>query len=287
MAKPSAIRPVSEVTDWVRMMVVAGSGWGKTPFAGTADTRNQVGGMRALFLSCDPEGVTSAFVAGSTADVWVIKTWKEMEEAYRWLRDEGCDEYQVIVVDSLNEAQKINQKAILSLPSRSAKNDPDVLSQQDYQRNQIHMVDFVKQMNDLPIHIIWNVQWRKEDDETDLGFRYEPMIHGQKGDLAEQIKGYMKIIAYGTQKKVKVGDKVEERRRLIFTQQPPFMARDRTGALGTHMDNPNFPAVVEKVQKKLAEARKLASSAGPRGPRSAARAPKKAAPVKRAVRRTA
>lgn len=282
MAKPAAIKPISSVTDWVRLMVVAGSGWGKTPFAGTADQRDQ-GGNKALFLSCDPEGVTSAFTQGSTADVWVIKSWEEFEEAYRYLRDGGHEEYQVAIIDSLNELQNVNKEAVLKAPTRG-KSDPDVLAQPDYQKNQIYMVRMVKQWNELPMHIIWNVQWKKEDDETDLGFRYEPLIQGQKGELAEQIKGYMKIIAYGTrvQKKKAGTEELVDVPRLIFEQQPPFMARDRTGALGSHMDRPTVPAILEKVADKYSEARKVASSAGARGPRKAAPPPRKAAPVKRA-----
>lgn len=277
MAKPAAIKPVSSVTDWIRLMVVAGSGWGKTPFAGTAE--------RALFLSCDPEGVTSAFTHGSDADVWVIHSWEEFEEAYRYFSSgTGCDDYETVIIDSLNELQNINKEAVLKSPTRG-KSDPDVLAQPDYQKNQIYMVRAVKQWCDLPIHQIWNVQWKKEDDETDLGFRYEPLVQGQRGELAEQIKGYMKIIAYGTRvqkKRAADSDEMVDVPRLIFQQQPPFMARDRTNSLGSHMDRPTVPAIYKKVADKFTEARRVASGSGAGRPRKAAPPPRKAAPVKRA-----
>jgi hypothetical protein len=282
MAKPAAIKPMSSVTDYIRLMVVAGSGWGKTPFAGTAE--------RALFLSCDPEGVSSAFTHGSTADVWNIPSWAELEEAYRYFRDgTGCEDYDVVIIDSLNEAQNLNKDAILVAPNRSAKNDPDILSQQDYQRNQLALVKAVKQWNDLPIHIIWNVQWKKEEDETEVGFHYDPLIHGQYGTLAEQIKGYMKIIGYGTtvQGKRKGSDELIEVKRMVFTHQPPFLGRDRTNSLPAHIDNPTFPKIAALVAAKMSEARKAAASGGARGPRKAAPAPRKAAPVKRAGARKA
>lgn len=286
MAKPAAIQPVSDVTDWIRLMVVAGSGWGKTPFAGTADQRG-TGGMKALFLSCDPEGVTSAFTSGSTADVWQVKTWETLEEAYRYLNTGGgCDEYQVVIIDSLNELQNVNKEAVLRSPTRG-KSDPDVLAQPDYQKNQIYMVRMVKQINDLPIHVIWNIQWKKEDDETDLGFRYEPLLQGQRGELAEQIKGYMKIIAYGTrvQKKKAGTEEIIDVPRLVFQQQPPFMARDRTGALGPYMDNPTFPKIAAAVKEKMAEARKVAAAGGPAAQRATARPAKKAVPARRPAAR--
>lgn len=277
MAKPEAIRPISEVSKWIRLMVVAGSGWGKTPFAGTAD--------RCLILSCDPEGTTSAFVQGSTADVWVIRTWDDWEEAYLYMRDGGgCDDYDVVAIDSLNELQNINKDGILVAPGRSAKNDPDVLSQQDYQKNQIYMVRAVKQWCDLPVHLIFNVQWTQVDDESEIGFHYAPMIHGQQGDLREQIKGYMRTIGFGTTVKKKKSDgEVVEVPRMIFTHQPPFLGRDRTNALGTHMDSPTFPKIAEVISAKLAQARKLASGA----PRAGRSGPRKTAPAKRAAGRTA
>ena len=105
MPRPSAIRSVKGKKNYIRMVLVADSGWGKTVFAGTGD--------RVLFLVCDPEGTLSASSLGSNADEWTIKTTADLEAAYKWLRDEGHEEYDWVVIDTVGGAQRILQRSAL------------------------------------------------------------------------------------------------------------------------------------------------------------------------------
>src|SRR3546814_6171402 len=84
------------------MVGVADAGWGKTVFAGSDEG--------VLFLTCDPEGTVSAGAMGSSAEEWPIKTYKDLDEAYRWLRDEGHEEFQWVCIDTVGGAQRILQR---------------------------------------------------------------------------------------------------------------------------------------------------------------------------------
>ena len=66
-------------------------------FSGTAP--------KALFLTTDPEGTLSARKFGSKAEEWRISDWDGVNKAYKWMRDEGCGEYEWLIVDNITEMQ--------------------------------------------------------------------------------------------------------------------------------------------------------------------------------------
>lgn len=289
MAKPSKIKPLGGDTDWLRLLLIAESGWGKTVLAGTADTRTTAGGMKALFLASDPEGSSSALYQGSTAEEWPVSSIDDMTEAYRYLRDGGgSDDYQVVIIDSSGEVQKQIMQRVLEIEVKNKPGrDPDIPAIQDYQKAQLQFIRLVKQFNDLPMHVIWTAHpMRIEDPDGEI--YYLPAIQGGRGDLAEQFKGYMKVAGYGVFQKVKKTgtDTVVQVRRLIVQPVGAYRGKDRTGSLGPHIDNPTIPKMLDIVQKAAAAQK---ASTGTRRPPAAARgvagrsAPAKKVPAKRAA----
>lgn len=267
MVIPKEIRPLGEYDKWMRMLLVADSGFGKTVFGGTAPN--------ALFLTTDKEGTVSAKVLGSKAREWKIHDHNEMLKAYRYLRDGGIKELglEFLVIDNASETQTLGMEATMAL-ARSKKKDLDefIPTQQDYQRSQNMFLAMVKQFNDLPVHIIWT-SWQKIEEDHEGEIFYAPGIHGQQGMLAQTVAGYMNIVGYG---EVIEDDNGKEHRRIWFTHHGPFRGKDRFNVLGkyrTDMDVPKMMALVEGAGKKTSTStptRKPVARKAPATPRKKA-----------------
>lgn len=236
MAKPTQIHRVGEAQPFINMLLVAETGWGKTPFMGTADNR-------MLIASIDPEGTDSAAYAGSTADEWVIRTMEEWTALCVYMRKSGCSDYDWLGIDSLTELQKLLMKhQLMNRPVRG-KQEPLVADQPDYLKTQLQLVELVKEINDLPVNVLWTAL-PMEQESADGEVRYFPAVHGGRGDLSRQVRGYMKINAAGEI----LGDEGESRtRRMHFIQTGPYMGRDRTSSLGDYQDDLTIPALEKLV----------------------------------------
>lgn len=243
MAKPKNIKPLSSQPDYIRMCVVAESGWGKTVFAGSAP--------KALFLTTDPEGTVSAKRQGSTADEWKIGSWDELSEAFIYLRDEGSDEYDWVIVDTITEAQtKAMKSSIDSGLKQNPGRDPLVPAQQDYQRSQNAVVQMVQKFHDLPMNVLWTAH-RTDMENAEGEPYYGAAIHGGKGSLAQQILGYMSIVGYGEMKEVE-GKQV---RRMYFSHTAAgHRGKDRFAALGNYKDGLTVPKMLDIIAAPAATA---------------------------------
>lgn len=248
MAKPKEIKPISQGTLYISMLLSAEPGWGKTVFGGSSN--------RSLILSFDPEGVDSAWVQGSKADVWEIRTFAQLDKAYRYLRDEGHTEYDWVIIDSITEVQKMFQAEWLDANrDKAGKRHPDVLGIDGYQVTQNQVYKFVKQFNDLPMHKLYTAGIQTlEDDDGELF--YLPLIHGGRGDVARTVSGYMKVTGFG----VWHGEDEDNlTRRIYFQNSGAYRGKDRFDALGRFQDEVTLPKLEELVRKR-AEKRKASGA---------------------------
>lgn len=244
MAKPPAVQPLGS-GKWVRMAVIAKSGFGKTVFCGTAPN--------AIFLTTDPEGTVSAYGFGSTADEWQIGSWQTLEEAYRWLRDEGIEEegYEWVILDNITMAQYLAMDESLQMAvDKNAKRDRFVPDKYEYQRSQNATINMVLRFNDLPVNIIYTSH-RKGMEDSDGQDYYSAAIQGQDGMVAEQILGYMNIIAFGEVEKDK--EKKKTVRRYYFVHHGPYRGKCRfispsgRSVLGSFKDDLTVPEMMELI----------------------------------------
>jgi phage nucleotide-binding protein len=241
MAKPPAIQKLGATQKYINMMIVAAPGFGKTVFAGSAG--------RALFLTTDPEGTISAKAQGSSADEWEIKHWDDLNAAYIWLKQGGCDEYDWILIDNATQAQSLGLQATMEI-ARKAKPGLDefIPTQQDYQRSQIMFDRMVKQFNDLPVNVLWTAHQTTEEDAEGVSY-FSAAIHGQKGALAQTILGYMNIVGFGQV----VEKDNKEVRRVWFTHYGSYRGKDRYNCLGKYKDNltiPQLESLVSAAKKR-------------------------------------
>lgn len=247
MTVPSKIRPLGVVDKFIRMLIVAGPGFGKTVFAGTAPN--------SLFITTDPEGTLSAWAFGSEAQEWEIEGWTEIQDAYRYLRDGGIEEMGLewVIIDNTSEAQNFGMTETMS-KARAQKSSLDefIPTQQDYQRSQNMILKMVKQFNDLPVNVLWTA-WQKSEEDQDGNVYFAPAIHGQQGAVAQMIAGYMNIVGYG---EVVETDSAEVR-RIWFTHHGPYRGKDRFVALGQKRDGLNVSKmqtiIKTAIDKRVAE----------------------------------
>jgi hypothetical protein len=256
------------------MFLIAPQSFGKTVFCGTAPN--------AIFLTTDPEGTISARQMGSDAEEWRIQNWTDLNNAYRWLRDEGIQSegYKWLIIDNITEAQRMGMWESMVITKRNSnapsKLDEWVPTQADYQRSQNMILKFALQINDLPINVIYTSHIKgMEDEEGEPVF--SAAIHGQKGALSNQIVGYSNITAMGELIPGKnPGD--DEVRRFWFSAHGAYRGKDRFVALGRYQDNLTVPKMMEIIGNRKPVARK--SSAAP-SPAPAATSTRRPIPPKR------
>jgi hypothetical protein len=246
---PEAILSLESYDESINMLIVAESGWGKTVLAGTADQRNTDGG-KALFLATET-GTISAARQGSTADLWPIRHWGALAEAYRYFRyGGGCDVYDWVLLDSITEMQKLSMDAALrKAVNENAGRDPDVPAIQDYMKVQQQTLNFLRRFNELPINCLYTALPLRLDDEEGHPY-FLPALDGKQGGIAQQAMGYMHVVGHGVKRMIKLEDgKQAPVRRVFFQSVGPYKAKDRYGALGRWLDNPTMPQVEELLNK--------------------------------------
>ncbi|QPX62600.1 RecA-like DNA recombinase [Arthrobacter phage Wollypog] len=270
--KHKKIHKIGDIS-YMHMMLTAPSGWGKTVYIGSHP--------KVLILLTDPEGSFSAKKLGSNAEEWTCRTAAELREAKNWLRDGGHELYDVVAVDNISHAQKLmmHESKANNLARPGSKADPLVPALDDYLRAQLGIEEFVLQMHDIPIHVIWTA-WQEDHEDKEGNVHYAPSIQGSKGAVAQQIMGYMNINAFG-ETITKEGKAV---RRLWFTQHEKFRGKDRFHALGRYRDDLTLPQTLEAIglAEKKASAARATGTAKPATATSAKRAvaPKRRAAVK-------
>jgi AAA domain len=246
---PSAIINLEAFDESINCLIIAESGWGKTVLAGTAD-RRKTDGPKALFLATE-NGTISAARQNSTADLWPIRRWSDLIEAYSFMATGGgCDAYQWLLLDSITEMQKLSMDNALTTAVASNKGrDPDVPAIQDYMKVQQQTLNMLRRFNELPINCMYTaLPLRLEDEDGNPYFL--PALDGKQGGIAQQAMGYMHVVGHGVKRNVKQpDDKTIMVRRVYFQSNGPYKAKDRYGVLGRFMDNPTVGEIEERINK--------------------------------------
>jgi hypothetical protein len=255
---PDAIISLEAWDESINMLFVAESGWGKTVLSGTADQR-KTDGPKALFLATE-NGTISAKRMGSTADVWPIRRWRDLQEAFRYIQNEGSAEYEWALLDSITEMQKLSMdNALATGVAENRKNaDPDVPQIQDHLKVQQQTLNMLRRFNDLPINCCYTALPLRLEDANGNPY-YLPALDGKQGGIAQQCMGYMHVVGHGIRRKVKdANDNDVMVRRVYFQSTGPYRAKDRYGVLKNdkglpYLDNPTIPQMEEMINKGKAK----------------------------------
>jgi len=222
MARPPAIIELENFTESINMCIYADSGVGKTVFAGT--------GKNVLFLAFAAEkGTISAKRQGSTAKIWKIRTWDDLQLAYDWLED-NPDEFEWVCIDSVTAMQKLCMRGILdNAVAENKSRDIDIPAIQDWNKYYNMFTRFIIAFNDLPVNVLYTATvLHKENEDGDAlllpelsGPSHSPIREAQAFCASLGIVGYLQKQVVGK------GDDVKTVRRILFENMPPYFAKDR------------------------------------------------------------
>jgi hypothetical protein len=170
-----------------------------------------------------------------TAVVQIGPSYREtLSNVYGWL-NEGAHPFRGVAIDSMSElAEKIMSSIATGLPQI-----------QDYGNLYYKINPVVKSFRDLrdhsvnPVDVVMFVCGTQEKGKEKGVMR--PAIIGKTANAigyAVDVMGFMSV---------SINQANEVKRTLTFVPLPGISAKDRTGKLGTYMDDPSIPKMLDAV----------------------------------------
>lgn len=203
---------------------------------------------KTLLLLNDSDEASAAAELGSTAQKWVINSVTELEEAYEYVKHEGCSTFDWVWMDNLTLLQEqLMDEVMVRLVTAQPHRDRWVPSMHEYLVVQNVIGTYVRYFRSLPIHFGWTAHsMRTEDDDGTV--LYTPMLQGGQGALSQKLCGYMNVVGHMSAIRTKAG--VTER-RLTVTKRGKFYAKSRWGGLQGTLVDTDLPSMMSMVKKKF------------------------------------
>jgi hypothetical protein len=220
MAKAPAILSLEDFTESINMCIYADSGIGKTVLAGTAKT---------LFLAFASEkGTISAKRQGSTAKVWKINTWNDLQDAHDWI-ELNPSVFDWVCIDSVTAMQKLCMRGILDAAvAENHSRDLDIPALHDWQKYYNMFDRFIVAFNDLPVNVLYTATVMQNENEEGENIVMPNLAGKGSGYSISQafcaslaVVGYLKKIVVGK------GEDAHIVRKILFENMPPHFAKDR------------------------------------------------------------
>jgi AAA domain len=225
-ALPKArILDMEEYTESQNWLVFGETGAGKTPWTTLLP--------KTLVIAADHQGTISAKRAGSTAKVFKVYRWEDMETIYKHLRA-SPGRYDWVVVDTVTMLQVRLLRSILEYEHKRNPNKRDLFipAIQDHQRWQNMLKNMVTDFCELPFNTVWTAQEMERENAEGDPVVWPFLPGGKQGhEMSSWFCSQMHVVAH---MKVTMRGKGDDRRpvRTILTdKRPPYQARDRYGVL--------------------------------------------------------
>lgn len=219
-----------------KILIYGASGAGKTRFASTAP--------KPLFADAE-EGMRSVTAKGVAR--WPIKSWLDLRLLFKYLiNDGGSKKFSTLVIDSLNEIQRLAMDNVLSeftpgqggVPRRNYESLP---SMNDYQKALDDFSHLIRTAKSLPMNVIMTAttSGTKSAEEA-----IEPAFTGR--NTVGLVSRYCDVIGY---LKVVEGDSGTPARILCF-DLPEALTKDRSGRLPAVLYHPTYPSMAKLWEEK-------------------------------------
>lgn len=211
------IVPVKGLLGKLTALIYGRSGTGKTTLASTAVDLEPVSeGDRVLLIDVQEEGTDSVYDIDSI-DVLPAQTWADYVGAYYYLKDYEHD-YKAVIVDTATQLQNI---AMIEAKKRAHIPPQGGMNKLSWGHLSGMLIPQVLQYRDLPMHVIFLAQDRRdemeEDDEDlllpDVGPALMPSVAKTVNAMVKVI-GQTYISQRQVQKKGKLIDTTTYRLRL-------------------------------------------------------------------------
>lgn len=201
--------------DRVRFLVYGDSGVGKTTHAATWPA--------PLFLDID-DGLASVRTA---VDRIKIADWNTLLDAYGWLvGSNDARQYQTIIIDSLNEAQKLAMEFTLEEFPEIRRSYGTLPSMSDYGKALDDFDRMVRAFKALPTNLVLIAQvGKKQYDVETIGPQLTGKATANNICRMVDVVGFLYKIEGGDQTRVLTFDAVE------------FVTKDRSGVLPVTIEN--------------------------------------------------
>jgi len=230
-------------TTWV---VYGKNGTGKTTFGAS--------GEGTLVAEIEKDGTFSVRDKNSKAKKFKLRTWKDFEKLYWYLKDNHT-KYKIVVLDTLTRLQELCiREVVLGDKAKDADlMEKDVIQITLNQRGQIaqKMVYWLNAFNNLPLHKVWLCQEAGNSEDLDVK-DYEAYP-----DLTRKIRIYVcsdATVIARTMIKTKeaiVDGALKKEPVYVLSTAPSegYIIKDRTNVLGRGAIDPKIDELINKIYK--------------------------------------
>ena len=153
---PADVVELDSIADSPNFLVYSNPGAGKTTWATSDDA--------ILVINCESKGVVSARhskILGNNVKQWKAPTWIKFVECVEWLqeivRSGKKIPFKWVVVDTITTLQdrQLMRHILDEVHAKKSSRDLFIPDRPEYLRNQRMLVEYVKQLNDLPVGVIY------------------------------------------------------------------------------------------------------------------------------------
>lgn len=252
---------------YLKMLVHAPSGHGKTRFIGTAtqDARFMPG------LLCDFEGgYTTIRSRVETVELRElahlkdpstsrlthvrIKAWRDIDDIYEVLTSDDCP-FRFVAFDSLSEIHYLSLAEVVyaSYKRAPAQHDPDLANQQDFGKALAQMRKFIRYFRDLDgMHVLFTATTMDTEDARTRRGQARPNLIGK---LSSEAPALVDFVGYLGIRDIEGGGTM---RVLCTGPSERYIAKARNDEdtqqqLPEFLDNPTLPAVLSALYGETAQ----------------------------------
>lgn len=248
--KPNQIHELKEESQFRRFLIYSEPGAGKSTLAASSAALG-----KTLIMNADrPDALDTALELGYKPDVWEFNSYKDLDEAYEFLRHGGYKEYEWFWLDTATIAQDKGMDQIMR--ELVAKHDSRSLYLPDkaqYQENQNRLSMWVRNMSRMHINFGMTAHVLGIVDEEDGETRYMPAFQGGRGNLSNKISANVGVVGrlYTTRVRREVNGKQKQVRVRALQVQPTakYYAKGPI-ALGNEVPNPTMEKLMEMINKR-------------------------------------
>jgi len=223
----SKIKPLSDVEDYINLMIYSRAGIGKTVWASKAPKPLLVN-YESGTMSLNEENLGPEVL--ERVDVLFPDNFKDLNSIATYLRDYDHG-YKTVILDSITEIQNASLDTILRDPNRKSSLDKDNPTLNDYGKCTNQMRKLLRFFRDLPMHVIFTALESKDKDELSGAISVGPAMTPK---LRENIEGYVDIIGYMFVSKDQDNNPT---RKILWQPDGKYMAKDRSRKLGKGFGN--------------------------------------------------
>lgn len=234
------IVPVSEAEPYLKVLAYGRNGMGKTRFACTAP--------KPLLIDMQEQGTKSVRTYPGV-EVFHAKSWKEAVWAYWYLKAGGHD-HESVILDTLTGLQNLCMVQVLKESGdRDPTKDPKTASQRDWGKLAQLMKEYLLNIRNLPMHVVFTAQERTYDNEEDERIERVPDLSpGSRATATACVDIIGRLYRKERRTAVKGGkERVKWETRMLVGPHDDYTTKDRTGVLGRIVVNPSIPDILEAL----------------------------------------